>query len=611
VVEANEGGSSGGHTALRIDGEVFHFQHEGAGWLRLRRDDLGAFHHAYALLGNRSVEELRLAVSPETRDLLRDGFVSRLLAEDARFEARDARARDAAWLADLAAAEAPPPRALPALGYFLPDGDAPAARPGASPALAALRDRIAREQGEGFLAARREQLASALRMLPLPADALPPPPLDPSRLVAFPPAVSDRERALETARLALAVLEAAPGLRPDAALPFDDPALALRDGEGAALRAAATALADDLAALVASKRDDFGRALALGLARLAAIEASLATGRLVLLDAFPDDAPVRRLEGASGERHLVWLEAATRAAFERARARALGRAGFLEVDWTGLESDASRWSDARRAQEEGTALRLARGLLVPSRAARRSDLVALGAGAEARARAAAASRATLADHEAALDALHAYALLSHNCVTELFATIDAALAAAPEVRSRTPGVPEAEAVAAASRARLGGFVDGARGLAFLPAASAGIVASSYRVAERVVWPSFRELRLAELAQAEPALLVALRESNVLTTTIYERDPADSRFLFFGEDSVVVRPLTGVLNLAYGLGQAALGLVTLPLDGADRLGGGLRGALFSLPELGFWSLRKGALAFVDDGARPGADAASRH
>lgn len=607
VVEANEGGSSGGHAALRIDGEVFHFQHQGNGWLRLRRDDLGAFHHAYVLLGNRSVEELRLAVSGETRDLLRDGFVRRLLAQDAWFEARDARERNAAWLASLAAAPGAAVRALPALGFFLPDGDGPAAAPGASAALASLRDRIAHEHGAHFLAARRERLASAIRALPLSAEPQAPPPPEPDRLVAFPAVAADRDLALETARLALAVLEAAPGLRPDAAPLTLDPALALRDGEADALRAAAAAIEADLASLVASSGDDFGPALALGLARLAAIEASLTAGRLVLLDAFPDDAPTRRLEGAAGARHLAWLEATTRTAFEQARARALGRKGFLEVDWTRLESDASRWRDARRAQESGAPLRLAHGLLVPSRAARRSDLVAPAAAARERALAAAAARAALAAHEAALDALYPYRLLSRNCVTELFATIDAALAQAPEVRGRSADVAQAAAVAAASRARLGGVVDGSRGLAFIPAASAGAVAASYHVAARFIWPSFRERRLAELARSEPALVVALRESNVLTSTLYERDPADSRFLFFDEDAVLVRPLTGALNVVYGLGQAAVGLLTLPVDGADRLGGGLRGVLFSLPELAFWSLRKGALAYADDAAWPEAPA----
>ena len=38
-IEANEGGSSGGHAALRLGDETYHFQHEHPGLLRLHRDD--------------------------------------------------------------------------------------------------------------------------------------------------------------------------------------------------------------------------------------------------------------------------------------------------------------------------------------------------------------------------------------------------------------------------------------------------------------------------------------------------------------------------------------------------------------------------------------------
>ena len=37
-IEANEGGSSGGHVALGIGDDVYHFQHDTGGVLALRRD---------------------------------------------------------------------------------------------------------------------------------------------------------------------------------------------------------------------------------------------------------------------------------------------------------------------------------------------------------------------------------------------------------------------------------------------------------------------------------------------------------------------------------------------------------------------------------------------
>ena len=107
---------------------------------------------------------------------------------------------------------------------------------------------------------------------------------------------------------------------------------------------------------------------------------------------------------------------------------------------------------------------------------------------------------------------------------------------------------------------------------------------------------------------EHRLVVLARESNTLTSTLYEPPPDDSAFLFFTDDAVAARPLLGAINVMAGLGVAAAGIATLPVDGGARLTSGLRGALFSLPELVFFNIRKGS--FPDrDRERPIAPARS--
>src|SRR6516165_6134528 len=88
-IEANEGDSSGGHVALRFGDETFHFQHETPGILRIRRFESAAFDHAYAMLGNRTIRESRIAVSEDTRTLLRDAFIRLFLAQGAQLEYRE------------------------------------------------------------------------------------------------------------------------------------------------------------------------------------------------------------------------------------------------------------------------------------------------------------------------------------------------------------------------------------------------------------------------------------------------------------------------------------------------------------------------------------------
>jgi len=103
---------------------------------------------------------------------------------------------------------------------------------------------------------------------------------------------------------------------------------------------------------------------------------------------------------------------------------------------------------------------------------------------------------------------------------------------------------------------------------------------------------------------EDHLLVFLRESNAVTSTVYRRNPHDSYFLFFTDDTVATRPIFGAVNLLAGVGAGVAGLALLPFDGGHTLARGFRGALFSLPELAFFNVRKGTFEYVgDDSALP--------
>ena len=80
-LEANEGGSSGGHVAIGFDDRVYDFQRRPAGLLSLERDDAEHFRFHYAMLENRTIHRTRLAVSDDTYALLREAFNTRYLIE--------------------------------------------------------------------------------------------------------------------------------------------------------------------------------------------------------------------------------------------------------------------------------------------------------------------------------------------------------------------------------------------------------------------------------------------------------------------------------------------------------------------------------------------------
>src|SRR5262245_21581650 len=89
-VEANEGGSSGGHAALRLGDATFHFQRDPTGVLRLTRDRSADFERRYRVLQNRTIHASRIPVSdePVTRGL--DTFSRRQQAQAEQLACLDA-----------------------------------------------------------------------------------------------------------------------------------------------------------------------------------------------------------------------------------------------------------------------------------------------------------------------------------------------------------------------------------------------------------------------------------------------------------------------------------------------------------------------------------------
>jgi hypothetical protein len=574
-IEANEGGSSGGHSAIRFGDETYHFQHERPGLLRLRRDDWQHFRYAYGVLENRTLHVSRIVVSDAGYARLRQAFNARYLGERRVFEYREALRDERELLAQLLARR-PGTIRVRGAGFFFPDD-------GASPpsaALLALRRRVLDAYGPDGIRARIAQVQTELARLAPAACAPPTGDLPDEGHIDLPYPFSRRYRDLLTASIALQALDRALPLRAGS---FWSPAGAeFEIGPDARRRLVAYAdrLTGELTRLLVSARPDWGFALLVGMARLEALHASEATGRLVLLDAFPPGSD--RVPRAYVRRHrdaLADLRAEAREDFARARARlaatdAIDEAGFAEV-----ESAGNHLLELKAAVAEDRALRVSTGLLVPSHDAAWSvplrpeigdDELALGL-----------ARATAAERRFAerLHARYGYDLVRRNCVSEIFRTVEAA------------------------GAEPGGHVDTRWSFDFIPFVAARAVNATWDVVERTTLPSYRRARLADMSGRDGGLRVRLRESNVLTSTIYRRNADDSFFLFFTDDLVALRPLFGAVNLASGVGAAVAGLPLLPFDRGETFLAGVRGAIFSLPELAFLNLRKGSFDYVPREQRP--------
>jgi hypothetical protein len=603
-VEANEGDSSGGHAALRFDGQTFHFQYQRPGIIRIQRLESGAFNHLYAGLGNRTIRENRIAVTGETYTLLRGALTELLLIQESQLARMDELQRQVSFLERLVrpgGKGAPFP--VRGAGYFLPDlkqGETVKGEP-PPPAgeLRVLEGRIRATHGERFLEQRTGQVERDLReaalhpTLPVPAR------MTRESLPSFdPPAAIRFDNALG-ALFALRTLRLAPRLRPGTTWTGEDDDFRLQANEALALQRFARRQEEELIRLVASPRPDWGFPFLVGMARLAAINASLASARLIFLDIFPDrgrttgngrrTAIARHGESMLGEKRELFL---------------LRRREFFsapepgEAEYALLERTANLLLETGQTMAENREPRPLPESPAPSREAWRSDLPLPELDGTTLARDLEAARAAEREHAFRLLGLYPYSIVRHNCVTELFATINRALAGSRAASPPPADAPPPPSVRLESEKRLGGFIDPSQGLFFVPFVSADGVNSRYRVVSRGERPSHRRLQLEKMKQREPRLLLFLRESNTLTSTVYRPAPGDSLFLFFTDDVFLPRPLFGAFNLLAGAGESLLGLATLPFQGPARLLAGTRGMLFSLPELFFVNIRKGTMEYVE-------------
>lgn len=602
-VEANEGDSSGGHVAIGFGEETYHFQQESPGILRIRRHDAAAFRHIYAMLGNRTIHESRIAVSDDTYHLLRGAFSRLLTIQDAQAERRLALHRDTELFELLlrqsrqgSAGSGLILRPISGLGYFQ-TGKAPASADASlsfSPAIAALRGRITATYGDAFLPQRAAQARAAIGDLELKAAGRQPP-ISRDSYPVFPPTVSACYDDALHALFAVQMLQEAAPLRSGSFWSPEGDFFKLKPREREALQRYALQLEGELVRLAASRRDDWGVPFLLGMARLQTIEATLERGRLVLLDIFTPEATVPGKQDDALRRYLPMMERDLREVFTQKRQRFFAGNSFQEANYALLERSGNLLLDVERALSTGTPLRAVPQQAFPSLAATESVPSPREPQEAALAREVQAAQAAEREYAAELNRLYGYDLFHHNCVTEVFQVINQTLAAQEGNGAAAGGE---KALRAESQKRLGGYLDPSYGLDFIPFRSAAAVDKSYAVVETRDFPSYRRARVAEMKEREAAWKVFLRESNTITSTVYRPGPDDSAFLFFTDDNVPLRPLFGVFNLLVGLGQGVAGVVTMPVTGPDRFLSGARGVLFSLPELVFINLRKGSTAYVE-------------
>ncbi|MCF6313200.1 MAG: hypothetical protein L3J39_12185 [Verrucomicrobiales bacterium] len=568
-VTPNTGGSSGGHSALRIDDRVYHFQVNSFSLLLLRRDSWEFFERHYRQLDNRSITLLPLQLAAKDASRIKARF-GRVLAVQQKLISRWHSLKiEQQWFEQLG--ESKLSISIPIIAYF-------DSQP--SENTLDLRTLSCSVLGNSYLDL---QLGDVTTNLTLKASLFSRSQTSPLTYAAFPKAYEiESERRLEqlTLREALIILKQGRGITASQIISPDD--IPLSKSERKQLKQLSEIYRKSIPRLLQSIRPDRGEALLLAIARYDVLRRSLKQNRLLLLNVFPTDERASSLMTAKEtQRHHKLLNALTQQGaknWQQLRYFHL-RNGYALTGYTyqKMEDTASRYTQARDAILKGQPLQTCSpDLLLPLRKGEITTLkipsLSVNDLNQARQQAAKSYQNYL-DH---LNSLYGYSLLHHNCTTELSHTIQSAFPDAGEI----------------TRA-LGATISSHQGLTLIPAVFTNKAQTLWNTSAAVILPSHR----LEQSSFSPSLRMPLwkkiRESNRWTSTAYPGSINDSAFLFFSDGVPILRPLQGGANLFYGLSHVGVGLVTAVTEnGRRRVKYGLEGMFYSFPEIIGISIRKG-------------------
>ncbi len=537
-VNANTGGGAGGHTALRLGNTIYHYQFFSDSTFLLVRDHWTSFYFLYNELHNRTIYVASVPISKASFMAIKRHFTELLIDQQQRFSSLQG--LRAQVEISRAIVNGKGSVSIAGLGFFSKTTD------NQLNSTTRLRYKIEKKLGPKGL---QETLET-----------------------------DTKQTLLETLswQESLRVLQNNFSLDPTAVIAPIPGEPVLVSSELLILKRFHHKQLQSILALLQSSRPDKGEALLLQTARYLVVEKSLQAKQFYTLDPFPDD--VKTVKLSAEEKAQSRSQVQTRL-LQQSRQRMtlfFREKTHQEVAYSLLETSRARVSELRLAGSRQHEVRLLPKVQLPSRSRRITLKPTTGR---------MVSQTSLEEMEEGLGILekevanrYNYNLVFKNCATELVRSLNTTFT------SREDGTR-----------RLGGWLEADSNLVFVPFLLYDRSVTAFPVQDEQILTSRRLRHLERLYARENDLLVWLRESNTLSSTLYKPRSKDTYFLFFTDDSLLLRPLQGVLNLGYASLHGVAGVFTLPFDGGERIQQAGRGIFYSLPEIVFCNIRKGSYA----------------
>lgn len=547
-INANAGEAAGGHTALRLGDSVFHYQFFPDTSFLLVRDSWDSFRFLYTDLHNRSIAIASLPFDLSVAVKIKNHFTELLIAQQIFIDAFEALHQEKQLVEQLVTGNFQ--ISVDCLGFFNKKEE-PVLQPILPQELLepGLLKILTDEADKDFLKAIR-----ALNDGERPGKSF-------QEILAW--------------REALRVLLNGQTLKSDALIrPMQERGLNVHEKE--ILESFGENILHSLAELLHSTRPDRGEALFLQIARYLAVQQSLAEGTFLTLDPFFKEIRVVELTDEDmGKGQLEGLQKDLLKQASNRRELFFQEVRHPEIAYSLMETSRARAWELAKVSDSNRSVRILVKVTLPTRPGvvsfefprhQKDNLEKVLKGLEQE----------LSDLQNRRDELYGYNLIWRNCATEL-------------IRALNSTFPDQKT----GRRELGGWLEPDHGLVFIPFLFYEQSLAAYSLQNEVFLQARRLRNLARLYSQENDLWVWLRESNTLSSTIYQSRSKDTPFLFFTDDSLFLRPVQGVFNILYAALHGVAGVINLPFDGGDSFNQAARGVFYSLPELVFGNIRKGS------------------
>ncbi len=571
-VDANTGQSSGGHSALRFEDTVIHFQYYPDGIFRVIRESYDRFFYSYNTYSNRTSKIAKIKLSEQNYEKIRDGFDKVSIIQFKHLNNLESLRKDNSFLSEVSQPERKVK--IKSFGYFQPGEK--------SPMVSKIKDTIEIGTNKDRLGKFRSEIKRDLENsisegrfenfsdLPI---------IEKGKYPFYKGSLSSWFLPKLEKLAALEILNGEYNLSENAI--FVSASSELTDIERKKMIVLQEDLFQNTVALLENNKINWGNTVLINLARLFVLEKSLNTGKLHFLISFPEN--VTAISGKTILENKISVQEDSEILFTAAKnlRESFENSPDLSEDmytlWEDLEN---RDWELRTGLQRGISIRNTFEKLSPDLSGeflysfpspekeKISKLLTIAKEREKK-------------YDSELQIFYDFKLIRRNCTTELFDVLDSILS--EEEYKKT----------------FGNKIDPRNSAAFIPFLAYDSILENWKPTEEEEELSYRKNALAKMYKTEGIWKTYIRESNTLSSSLYKSNAEDPDFLFFTDDVFLIRPLYGVINLGWGLGNLGLGIFTLPFDRGKRIKAGIQSAFFSLPELVFFNIRKGSFPNAKD------------